>query len=220
MHFEGACYELALKGVLEAVYDDLRREGIRWAVIGSVATALQGCQVVPHDIDILAINPEGVVHFAKLLSAYAPANYENARGNVFQDPNWRLSEEMPVYSGSDQYGFLWHFARWFVANYDVQVAHIAAPEGHPISADGAGIWEVGPGIWPHLRKFSFMGYHVPVVPLEIQLETNLNRGLENRVDEIVAFFPKKGHDRGLMQRSLSKGHLEMFRGLMQKRSGY
>ena len=55
-----------------------------------------------------------------------------------------------------------------------------------------------------------------VVPLEIQLETNLNRGLENRVDEIIAVFQKSGYDRTLVQKSLNKGQWERFERRTEK----
>jgi hypothetical protein len=57
------------------------------------------------------------------------------------------------------------------------------------------------------------GHPLPVVPLEIQLETNLNRGLEERSVEIVAVLRQRGYDSRLLQRALSREHLETFEAL-------
>ena len=68
----------ALEQMLGFVYDSLERDKVQWAIIGSVATALQGCQVAPKDIDVLTFNPDGVYSFAELMSPYTPptCNYE------------------------------------------------------------------------------------------------------------------------------------------------
>jgi hypothetical protein len=179
------------------------------AVIGSVAIALQGCQVSPRDIDILAVEAEVVYHFAELMSAHAPEECEHPPGHE----RWLSSEAIPVSVGPDDYGFVWHFGRWEVDGVKVEIAHIVAPEGYPTSDDGAGIWEAGPEIWSSIRTVMYAGHPLPVVPLEIQLETNLNRGLEERSVEIVAVLRQRGYDSRLLQRALSREHLETFEAL-------
>jgi hypothetical protein len=165
-------WQSALEQVLEIIYTPLDHDRVRWAVIGSVASVLQGCQISPNDIDILAFNPQIVYRFAELMAGYAPPTCEYPLGDI----KWRSSEALPVSAGPDEYGFTWHFARWFVDDF----------------------------------------YQLPVVPLEIQLETNLSRGLENRVDEIVAVFQENGYDCALIQKSLAKRHLKVLEGLMQE----
>jgi hypothetical protein len=49
---------------------------------------------------------------------------------------------------------------------------------------------------------------VPVVPLEIQLETNLERGLPDRVAQIVDRFRQDGYDRELLDHSLAPRYRE------------
>jgi hypothetical protein len=83
-----------------------------------------------------------------------------------------------------------------------------------MSADGAGIWEAGPEIWPHIRMVYFGGRPVPVVPLEIQLETSLSRGLEDRVAAIIAAIREGGYDRDLVEMALNREHMEAFESLM------
>jgi hypothetical protein len=184
------------------------------AVIGSVASALQGCRVSPRDIDVLATSPEAAYRFAEKMSAYTPPQCGHAPGHE----KWLSSEEMPVSVGPDDYGFVWHFGRWEVDGEKVEIAHIVAPEGFPTSEDGAGIWEAGPEIWPYLRSVMFAGHPTPVVPLEIQLETNLSRGLEERSAEILAVLRRSGYDRRLIEKALSSAHLRAFEALMKNAS--
>jgi hypothetical protein len=205
-------WESALEQVLRSSYEGLERDRIGWAIIGSVASVLQGCRVSPRDLDILTVKPEHVNRFTELMSAYAPPHCEYPPDD---EENWHSSEEHPVRSGLDEYGFMWHFARWYVDSFTVEVAHILAPQGFPTSDDDAGIWEAGPEIWPHVRKIPFAGYPVPVVPLEIQLETNMARGLQDRVQEIITILQDRGYDRALLKRSLSSGHREAVQELMQ-----
>ena len=104
--------------------------------------------------------------------------------------------------------------RWLVEGIKVEIAHIAAPQRFPTSADGAGIWEAGPEIWTYIRQVSLGAHRVPVAPLEIQLETAMQRGLEERTSEIVSVLQKRGYDRDLVGRALTKEHLQVFEALM------
>ncbi|MBN1483678.1 MAG: hypothetical protein JXA37_03065 [Chloroflexia bacterium] len=202
----------ALETVLQVVSEPLARERARWAVVGSVASALQGCPVQPGDIDFLALEPAGVYRFAELMAAYTPARWDEP----VDAPGWRSSAEKPLSVGPDDYGFFWHFARWFIDGVKVEIAHIAPPEHLPTSADAAGIWEAGPEIWPHLRQVAFAGYSLPVAPLEIQLQTNLQRGLAERAQQIVDLFARQGYDAALLQRSLSAANREAFERMLER----
>lgn len=203
-------WELALKTVIRVAEPLFSGDEPPCAVIGSVALALQGCQLTPRDLDLLAIRPEEVVRFAELMWAYAPKHAELPTDHA----DWLSSEEQPLSIGPDDYGFLWHFGRWLVDGVKVEMAHIAAPEGFPMSADGAGIWEAGPEIWPYLRKVPFAGHRVPVVPLEIQIQTSMGRGLEERTGEIISVLQQSSYDRNLLQTALQREHLKAFDALM------
>jgi hypothetical protein len=185
--------------------------GPHCALIGSAASALQGCRVVPGDIDLLAVDPEAVSCFAGLMAAYTPPHGEHSTDHA----RWLSSQETPLSTGPDDWGFFWHFGRWQVDGIKVEIAHIAAPEGAKTSADGAGIWEAGPEIWPHIRFVPLAGMSVPVVPLEIQLGTNLSRGLEERAAEIVAVLRRDGYDGELIHRALHSKHLPRFEATMK-----
>jgi len=181
------------------------------AIIGSVASALQGCRVSPRDIDLLTIEPEAAYRFAELMSAYAPAHCEHPTDHG----EWLSTAETPLSIGPDEWGFFWHFGRWEVGGMKVEVAHIVAPEGSPTSADGAGIWEAGPEIWPHVRCVPFAGTLVPVVPLEIQLETSFARGMEERTASILTVLRQNGYDSSLIRKALDNERLERFEEMMQ-----
>lgn len=200
----------ALEIVLQAIDEPLRRDQLRWAVIGSVASTLQGCHFAPGDIDILADAPETVGRIAKLMKPHTPQTAVAPPG----DGNWLSSPELPVSIGPDPLGAVWHFSRWLVAGVKVEVAHIQAPKGFAAAADGAGIWEAGPEIWPHIRFVNFANFSVPVVPLEIQLQTNLGRGRTERCREIQRVLEENAHDRELLKESLARTNWEAFQSLL------
>jgi hypothetical protein len=119
-------------------------------------------------------------------------------------------------------GCTWHYAKWYI-DFEVEVAHLTALDGHSSSHDGTGIWETGPELWRHIRRVPFVGYQVPVAPLEIQLETCLRRGktargksLKERIDEIIKRFKKDGYDEELLCQSLTDKHLKAFKRLMRE----
>lgn len=179
----------------------------QWVIVGSAATALQGADVVPGDIDILAQKPVGVFKFAELMAPYMPQHIAVSPDH----DGWRSSKEQPVSEGPDEFGFYWTFARWFVDDVKVEVAHIEGPDAVDVLQSGGGIWEAGPEMWPHICHVSFQGYQVPVVPLEIQLETCLQRGLEKRADAILNVFQREGYEAALLERALRREHLEWFK---------
>ena len=103
-------WELALNTILGLARSRFESDSPECAVIGSVAKALQGCQVVPRDIDLLAIEPRDVYRFALWMAAHTPAQCEHPVGHDL----WLSSVEMPVSAVPDDYGFFWHFSRWLV----------------------------------------------------------------------------------------------------------
>jgi hypothetical protein len=212
-------WQSALQTILHAAHDALERDGVQWAVAGSTATALQGCETSPKDIEILTMKPEAVVRFAELLSAFAAAECEVESPAVGP---WRSTKDVPVFVGS-YWGLDWHFACWDLEDFEVEVVHIVAPDGHPAFRDSDGVWDCDPRIWPHVRRVPFAGYEVPVVPLEIQLETNMVRGqtmrgesLEGRISEIIRVLKENGYDRALLEWSLRSEHLRAFDKRMQE----
>lgn len=214
-----ADWQAALERLLVEINQPLQSSQTGWVIAGSVATAIQGCTLIPGDIDILTQTASGVFRVADLLAKYAPDHCPFAPGTE----GWHSSHAMPVTDpslGLSEYK--WHFGRWYVEGFKVEVAHISPPvvaktEKPTYTSEerrGEGIWENGPEIWQYVKWVAFAGYTVPVIPLEIQLETNLKRGYKARITEIIRVFSEQGYERALVRRSLSKDHLDEFEQLM------
>jgi hypothetical protein len=206
-------WSVALERLLDARAASPRPERDRWAVIGSVASALQGCALHPRDVDLLVALPDDVARWAAFMAPFDGS----PEGHADDADTWLSTTDSPVHSGPDGYGFMWHFARTYIAGCKVEVAHLAPPEGFPTSSDGAGIWEAGPEIWPHVKLVAFGGRQVPVVPLEIQLETAMARDLPERVQAILSVLRVHGHDADLLRRSLRAHHREAIEAALGSR---
>lgn len=178
----------------------------QWALIGSAATMVQGVDCVPGDIDLLASMPAVTHHFAAQMAPFAPAQCRHAPGHE----QWLSSTAMPLSIGPDGHGSVWHFGRWSVEGVKVEIAHIAPLEVTLHAGAGAGIWEAGPAVWPHLRQIAFAGHELSVVPLEIQLGTCWSRRLDQRADAILALLHRNGYDAELLRKALSAEYYARF----------
>ena len=210
-------WQSALTKTLDTTYDRAQSEGLEWTVVGSVATALQGCGMSPHDIDIITRVPEHVFRFAEFMRPFAAAE---CTAESPEDGPWWSTEEKPVYVGS-YWDLDWHYACWDIDESLVSVVHVVAPGGHPGFRDTGGVWECDPGVWPHLKTVSFAGRDVPVVPLEVQLETIMTRGytfsgesLESRAIEMVRVLREKGCERSLLEWEMREAHIARFDEMM------
>ncbi|MFW9924703.1 MAG: hypothetical protein ACFFDW_15590 [Candidatus Thorarchaeota archaeon] len=202
-------WKKVLQIFLEKTFEPLKEKKYQWLVIGSVASVLQKCDLVPNDIDIIVKEPK-IVHFvALLLEEYS---IEKSKGSPFSDEEiWLSSKKEPVYIGLDQWGFQWVFTRWLIEGMYVEVAHIEPPKGYLEKFDG--IWEAGPESWSYIREKPFGKYLVPVIPLEIQLETNFGRGFDERINKIIEIFKDQGYDKFLIDLALNKQHRIKFNQL-------
>jgi hypothetical protein len=189
-------WQQTLQRVLNLIATPLDREQVRWALIGSAATALQGCTVQPNDLDFLTQTPAGTYRFAELLAAEMPPTCPDPESEL----GWYSSQAEPVRAGPDPYGYSWTFTRWYLDGCKVEAAHIVPPAD---AQPRRGIWEAGPDIWPYVRTVSRHGYTVPVVPLEIQLGTSLQRRLIARTRVIVQTLGTQGFDEPLLRQCLS-----------------
>jgi hypothetical protein len=189
--------------ILQPTLDDPQT---RWVLIGSAATALHGCEVTPRDLDFLTAHPAGVHRFVELLHSFLPKTCTH----TVDPPDWLSSTSQPISQGPDEFGYIWHFARWRIDGLKVEVAHIVPPGDFRTSKDGAGIWEAGPEIWPHITTVTLGSLPVPVVPLELQLGTGMRRGLDDRVAAISRVLRRRPHDVELLRRSLTSEQLTRF----------
>ena len=213
-------WQSALTKTLDTTYDRAQSEELEWVVVGSVATALQRCRVTPHDIDIITRVPEHVFRFAELMRPFAAK--ECAAESPENGP-WWSTEEKPVFVGS-YWDLDWHYAAWDIDDSLVSVVHVVAPGGHPGFRDTGGVWECDPSIWPRIKSVTFGGRAVPVVPLEIQLETNMARGytfsgesLEGRIAEMIRVLTEEGSDRSLLEWALRDEHFAKLDEMTRRR---
>jgi len=62
-------------------------------------------------------------------------------------------------------------------------------------------------MYQHARVMDFRGYQINVVPLEIQIVTNMQRGLEDRVNAILKTLNKKDADYSLIKKAIHEPYL-------------
>jgi hypothetical protein len=186
--------------LLERIARPLAEEGMGWAVIGSAATALQGVPIVPNDIDLLGRTSTSIFRIGELVRAWLPP----VCAVPISDPGWHSSQAEPVYGGSGaDDAEVWTFLRFSPAGVKVEAAHIRPPLTASDPAGAGGIREASPAIWPWVYPLAWQGFQVPVVPLEIQLETNLTRGLAGRVAGILDIFCTREYNKNLLRLALS-----------------
>ena len=196
-------------------YKELEKNNLNWVVIGSLASYLQGCHIIPNDIDIVPKEPETIQVICKLMKEFHTKERTASSSITNEDKEelWLSSEEKPIDYSTDDWGFDWIFARWLVNNTKIEIAHITPPEGFLEKSEG--IWEAGPEIWPYVKKIPYKKYYIPVVPLEIQLETNLNRNLKERVDEIISIFKREGYKKEVIKKALSEKNRNLLVDLLK-----
>ena len=203
-------WQSVLAQILPALTQILKDDPPPLALIGSTAAALQGCRITPRDIDILARNADAATISARHMQAFTPPECPVST----DDEDWYSSLENPISKGPDEIGFFWYFGRWFVDGMRVEIAHIIPPEGFLSRNPYSGIWEAGPEIWAQVKQAPFQEDQVSVVPLEIQLETNYQREMVRRIDEIARVFLERGFDARLLEEALKEEHFKKFSDLM------
>ncbi|GIO41661.1 hypothetical protein [Paenibacillus apis] len=186
----------------------------KWIVVGSVGSVLQHASMSPNDLDIYVKDIEAVKQLAGLLAQY---NLKKKSERSYFDSDWRSSDEEPYFTQSFSSGFTWTKGKWKIQDFDVEVVHISNSAGIPDSDSGEGIWEGGRYIWELIKHVEFENHLVPVVPLEIQLESNIRRKRQDRVDAILNAFMLHGYDKDLLAKALSstsKGSSETVAALL------
>lgn len=182
---------------------------IEWILVGSVGSVLQRCEMKPGDIDLYVKHQKGVSQFAELFHEYSlDAKCEFPYGD-----KWYSSKDEPTFTEIFPSGFSWTKGRWTIEGVNVEVVHISHSAGIPDSLNGDGIWEGGQYIWSLYKNVKFGPYMIRTIPLEIQLESNMRRKRQDRVDSILAALKKHGYDRKLLSQALSSQHLAYFNSL-------
>lgn len=166
---------------------------LRWMLVGSSATRVQGAAVDPGDVDILVHPETSDSDLTAITAALMPYAATHA---VSDDPDHFLSTpDQPLVATPDG---TWLLGRWIIAGCKLEVARIRV-DLEPTTI----IETLGIGVWDTRRTVPWRGHHVPVVPLEVQLATMLSRGLDQRASAVRAHLDANGLDEALLAQAFN-----------------
>lgn len=181
-------WEAALAAFVDCVATQLR-----WMLIGSAATAVQGVVIVPGDVDIL-VHPDtpDTAMYAGVdrLGAFAAG-----AGAPEELASFVSTPARPLLATADG---SWLFGRWAVSGCRVEVARIREP-----SRDDLLLETVGRDVWGYCEWVPWRGLAVPVVPLEVQLATMVSRGLDQRAGATRTRLAEIGCRDDVLQRAFA-----------------
>lgn len=179
-------WERALIAFLDGV-----GERLRWMVVGSAASAIQGAAVRPRDVDI-AVHPE-TPDAAMTEGLGALAVHAAAAAGADDLATFVSTRERPLLGTPDGH---WLFGRWSVDGGRLEVARIREPV-----APFALLETLGTAVWDHREFVQWRGRSVPVVPLEVQLATIVVRGLADRERAVRERLAETGAREELLRRA-------------------
>lgn len=175
---------------------------IEWLVIGSAASALQGVEIEPRDVDLLFRTREDLMAFVRKMHGLTPSSPEAP----LSVEDWRSSQAQPIKTETFPGAFTWHKAAWDIEGVRLDAAAIEN-NGVPDSLHGDGVWEGGDHVWSFVTR----AQDLPVVALEVQLESCLRRDLDSRARAIAVCLQHSGYAVERLVQVLSRGHLERVR---------
>lgn len=143
---------------LETFLQRVQEYDIDWWLPGSVALAIRGIDVAPHDIDI-ATDDKGAYSLATLLQDVLVEPLEDSRGWI---SNW--------------------FGRSFLYGRVEWVGGIDPSVDEPVPVD------FGPRAMSRLERVTWRGYELRVPPLDLQLLVSERRGLTERAEKIRRYM--------------------------------
>jgi hypothetical protein len=186
--------------------DKLKKDlpDLKWAVVGSMATAIQGCNIIPGDIDIWI---ERDIDVEKLVNCFQELLPEDSVITTMEE-NWVSSLKKPTITFQIDKTH-WTFGRVYLNEIKIDIAH-AVPYEINSYVSGTGIWENGPDIKGLIKFIPLNGTLIPVVPLEVQLQTNYSREIEHRISEITKKFRTEGYDESLLHYCLNQEYYKKF----------
>jgi hypothetical protein len=180
----------------------------RWIIVGSVGSVLQRADMTPNDLDIYVQNLDDLIKLATILEHFSlRTRFELS----YFDTEWLSSLDEPYFTQSFPSGFTWTKGKWKVHNFNIEIVQISDSAGIPDSDSGDGIWEGGKHIWSLAKYVDFEKYIIPTVPLEIQLESNLRRNRQDRVDAIINAIRVNGYDKELLLKAISNTNKELLK---------
>lgn len=182
-----------------------------WIVVGSVGSVLQGADMTPNDLDLYVRELDDLIQLTKLLEPYS---LRSRCELAYYDHEWLSSIEEPYFTQSFPSGFTWSKGKWNINHFSVEVVQISDSAGIPDSISGDGIWEGGKHIWSLAKNINYENHIIPVVPLEIQLESNIRRNRQDRVNSIINALIRNGYDKELLSIALSATHKQLLKELL------
>ncbi|MFD2699125.1 hypothetical protein ACFSVM_01470 [Paenibacillus shunpengii] len=191
-----------LMNVIELIARALNEEGVRYVFAGSLSSFIQGCKITPGDIDILVSKPEDVHNIGKIFEEFLTKDESLDELNTSME-DWYSSASTPTRTFTDFSKNHWTFARLVVHGIVFEAACIQPPE-HIEYIHGSGFWENGPHVWEHIVSLPYKDMMLPVIPLEIQLETNMSRNIEERINKIISIFQTEGYNEQLVDYALNE----------------
>ena len=111
---------------------------IEWLVIGSAASALQGVEIEPRDVDLLFRTREDLMAFVRKMHGLTPSSPEAP----LSVEDWRSSQAQPIKTETFPGAFTWHKAAWDIEGVRLDATAIEN-NGVPDSLHGDGVWEGG-----------------------------------------------------------------------------
>lgn len=140
---------------LLAFMHKVAQQDIQWYLAGSAALAVRGLDVAPRDLDLI-VDDAGAHFLGDLLFDTLIQPVEDSRGWI---SNW--------------------FGRAFLHTRIEWIGGVSE------NVDENGITEYGSAAASRLETVNWQGYEILVPPLDIQLEVNRRRGLDERVRKIT-----------------------------------
>lgn len=188
--------------VVEIVARKLTQAGVRFVFAGSVSSFIQGCEISPGDIDILVPESDDVHKIVFIFGNFINERvFLNEKETPIED--WFSTVSSPIKSFTDFADNHWTFARIMIHKMKLEIANIE-PMIQNDYIQGSGFWENGPHVWEHVIFLPYKDLLLPVIPLEIQLETNMNRNLEGRIKEINRVFQNTCYNEELINYALNE----------------
>ena len=175
---------------------------IEWLVIGAAASARQGGEIEPRDVELLFRTREDLMAFVRKMHGLTPSSPEAP----LSVEDWRSSQAQPIKTETFPGAFTWHKAAWDIEGVRLDATAIEN-NGVPDSLHGDGVWEGGDHVWSFVTR----AQDLPVVALEVQLESCLRRDLDSRARAIAVCLQHSGYAVERLVQVLSRGHLERVR---------
>jgi hypothetical protein len=185
-----------LRETLHRVYDPTTRVPVPWLLSGDAALALQGVVIEPETVEFRATSAVAAAYFAQFMRLHelpihrAVVVYRRG-SNVAPSETWRSNIHQRVVAWSVGGKATW-LGRWQVGERLVQVSYVRS-----IHADPTALAFRAP-----IRRISFEGMEVAVVPLEFLLGEAALRNDTQLTHRILHVMRTRGYSQSDLETAL------------------